>query len=316
LDDGAEAPYSVNVSSDTLNKTTGGTPNQELVYSRAASVIDPESGAYLTVRLGSVFLKLRGGERLEIPLLAPPADSLTITPETVFDLAGTAAFVIPSEADSLEFRVAVYGKALEALKPGVSAQCGLTLDFAEGEGGASISALATKALGEASLASSAMSRCAIAVSSLAKKAGSSAVVLRPSVSGLTLTPKLIASLGHIYAPAKEAPLAKSAPGADAESKNPSKPALYALGAAYPNPFNPSTQMQLHLGEPGFVSLAIYDVLGQKVATLIEGSRSAGDYTVRWNPARAASGMYFARLVVCDDLRQIKYSNVNKLMLSK
>jgi len=64
---------------------------------------------------------------------------------------------------------------------------------------------------------------------------------------------------------------------------------------YPNPFNPQTTIQLALPANGFVSLKIYNVLGQEVATLVSDNLSAGNYEYVWNASDLASGVYIYRL---------------------
>jgi hypothetical protein len=73
------------------------------------------------------------------------------------------------------------------------------------------------------------------------------------------------------------------------------PFEYALDQNYPNPFNPVTTIQFSLEKPGKTVLEIYNVLGQKVATLVDGNLSAGAYRYQWNASGLASGMYFYRL---------------------
>ncbi len=73
-----------------------------------------------------------------------------------------------------------------------------------------------------------------------------------------------------------------------------------LGAAYPNPFAGSTTIQVGLAETGQVRLAVYDLLGRRVAVLMEGQRPAGRYTVRWDGRDeagrpVAAGLYLYRL---------------------
>ncbi|MEX0661391.1 MAG: YCF48-related protein [Balneolaceae bacterium] len=62
---------------------------------------------------------------------------------------------------------------------------------------------------------------------------------------------------------------------------------------YPNPFNPETTLRFSLPEQNQVRLDIYNVIGQRVATLVNEERQAGVYTVRFDGARLASGLYFA-----------------------
>jgi hypothetical protein len=77
------------------------------------------------------------------------------------------------------------------------------------------------------------------------------------------------------------------------------PLTYALMQNFPNPFNPSTEIRFDLPYAGDVSLSVYDVLGQKVASLAAGHYPAGHHSVTWNASRNASGMYFYRLQVGD-----------------
>jgi hypothetical protein len=60
------------------------------------------------------------------------------------------------------------------------------------------------------------------------------------------------------------------------------PAATALLGNYPNPFNPSTTIRFALNAEARVSLKVYNVLGQEVATLVDGIRSAGEHSVTWN----------------------------------
>ena len=78
------------------------------------------------------------------------------------------------------------------------------------------------------------------------------------------------------------------------------PGAYHLSQNYPNPFNAATEIRYGLPAATAVSLRIYNVRGQEVATLIEGYREAGEYTVIWdgrdNAGRElSSGIYFCRL---------------------
>jgi hypothetical protein len=67
---------------------------------------------------------------------------------------------------------------------------------------------------------------------------------------------------------------------------------YRLDQNYPNPFNPNTSLTYAVPEPGQVKIEIYNMLGEKVLTLVDGFRSAGIYKLDINAAKLPSGVYF------------------------
>ena len=69
------------------------------------------------------------------------------------------------------------------------------------------------------------------------------------------------------------------------------PSSVALVGNYPNPFNPTTQIQYQLPASARVTLKIFDVLGREVAVLVDGMKSAGLYTANFDGSRLASGMF-------------------------
>jgi hypothetical protein len=77
------------------------------------------------------------------------------------------------------------------------------------------------------------------------------------------------------------------------------PVTFGLEQNYPNPFNPSTTIRYALPASGMVRLAVYNSLGQEIATLVDGSQDAGVHEAVFVPGRteaAASGVYYYRLV--------------------
>lgn len=94
------------------------------------------------------------------------------------------------------------------------------------------------------------------------------------------------------------------------------PIILSLRPSYPNPFNLSTEIQFDLPEPALVSLAVYDLLGRKVADLASGHHEPGYHTVVWNAAAMASGVYLARFSVVNGLGNTVYTKTNKLVLMK
>ena len=71
--------------------------------------------------------------------------------------------------------------------------------------------------------------------------------------------------------------------------------MFGLDQNYPNPFNPSTTINYSIKQAGAVTINVYNPMGQKVATLVNETKAAGHYSVRWNAESHASGMYYYRL---------------------
>jgi hypothetical protein len=93
------------------------------------------------------------------------------------------------------------------------------------------------------------------------------------------------------------------------------PDQFELSEAYPNPFNPTTNINFSVAKSGVVKLAVYNILGQKVKTLVNKEMNTGSYTVVWNGdddfgKNVASGTYFFSLE-SDSFRSTK-----KLVLLK
>ena len=88
------------------------------------------------------------------------------------------------------------------------------------------------------------------------------------------------------------------------------PDAFALDPAYPNPFNPVTNINFALPQSIDISLDIYDVNGRKVKSLISRNMDAGYYSVEWNASQVASGIYFVKLYTSE------FVQVQKLMLVK
>lgn len=71
-----------------------------------------------------------------------------------------------------------------------------------------------------------------------------------------------------------------------------EPALYA---AYPNPFNPTTNIEFYIPKSEFVTLKVYNILGEEVAALVSNRLSAGSYKYDWDASSLASGVYLYRI---------------------
>ena len=83
------------------------------------------------------------------------------------------------------------------------------------------------------------------------------------------------------------------------------PKGFLLQQNYPNPFNPSTEIKYAITRNDRVRLRIFNELGQEVATLVDQPQTAGTHTVKWNASNVASGTYFYRLEVGDEIMPAK-----------
>ena len=93
------------------------------------------------------------------------------------------------------------------------------------------------------------------------------------------------------------------------------PIEFALHQNYPNPFNPETNIQFDVAEHSYVSVSIFNLVGQKVASLVNQNMDAGVYTIKWSGLNEGglslpSGMYFY------EMKTSKYHSIKKMVLVK
>ena len=74
---------------------------------------------------------------------------------------------------------------------------------------------------------------------------------------------------------------------------------FILSANYPNPCNPQTKISFSVPKESYVTLKVYNMLGQVVVTLLQEKKQQGEYSVIWSADGAPSGVYFYRLVAID-----------------
>ena len=82
------------------------------------------------------------------------------------------------------------------------------------------------------------------------------------------------------------------------------PAVFKLHPNYPNPFNPTTTINYEVPNSTNMDLSVYNLLGQKVVTLVSGTQSAGYHSIQWDASNVSAGAYFIKFQA-DDFLQIK-----------
>lgn len=95
-----------------------------------------------------------------------------------------------------------------------------------------------------------------------------------------------------------------------EGMNANLPKSYALHQNFPNPFNPTTRISYALPKSGKVTLTVYNMLGQKVAELVNQHQEAGQYIVTWDASLLPSGVYFYQI------QSGLFSQTRKMLLMK
>ena len=98
------------------------------------------------------------------------------------------------------------------------------------------------------------------------------------------------------------------------------PTRFALNQNYPNPFNPSTTIKFSIEKTAFADIAVFDVLGRRIATLAAEELNPGFYTTTWNGTdhngvAVSSGVYYVRMVATGG-QNVNFSAVQKLLLMK
>jgi hypothetical protein len=89
-----------------------------------------------------------------------------------------------------------------------------------------------------------------------------------------------------------------------------QPSQFRLEQNFPNPFNPATAIRYQLGKSSLVTLKVYNLLGQEVATLVNTLQGSGEYTVPFDASKLASGVYMYKL------QTGSFTDVKKMVLMK
>ena len=83
------------------------------------------------------------------------------------------------------------------------------------------------------------------------------------------------------------------------------PSDFSISSAYPNPFNPTTQMSLDLSIDANVSVKVFNTMGQLIDVIAEGHMASGSYSLTWDGKNAASGVYFIQTEVGSEVQSQK-----------
>ena len=93
------------------------------------------------------------------------------------------------------------------------------------------------------------------------------------------------------------------------------PKVYSLAQNYPNPFNPSTKIDFNLAVDSKVTLKVFDILGQEVTTLLNGSITAGSHNVTFDASHLTSGVYLYK-IEAKGIDGSSFTSIKKMILTK
>ena len=97
----------------------------------------------------------------------------------------------------------------------------------------------------------------------------------------------------------------------------STPSSFSLSQNFPNPFNPSTTIRYALSSQSRVTMKVYSILGQEVATLVDGIQDAGYHQILWQASHLASGAYLVRITAAStQVQGGSFTQVKKMLLMK
>ena len=88
------------------------------------------------------------------------------------------------------------------------------------------------------------------------------------------------------------------------------PAIFSLNQNYPNPFNPSTTISFSLPKTEYVTLKVYNTLGEEIKTLVNSQLDAGEHKINFDASNVSSGVYFYKITAGN------YTNIKKLQILK
>jgi len=126
----------------------------------------------------------------------------------------------------------------------------------------------------------------------------------------SFTDKNTNTTGKVYYRLKQVDFDGSFDYSSVVEVNVNKALNYSLAKNYPNPFNPSTKIKFAIPARQHVTLKVFNLLGNEVATLVNDVRDAGSYTVEFNAKNLSSGVYYCRI------QAGSFTQTNKMILTK
>lgn len=282
-----------------MNKVTVG---RNTVQKRRVVIQDRRNRSSLLVEMDPILVVTLTGDTVQLPFKSRQFGQRTdVDLTTVWDYLGSETIILPSNSTKL-----LLGVRIEAIASRDTSGTEGTNSF----GSRSFSVHLLRGTSRTPLWSNASGTSAMVEIDVRQFAGQSVGIKPVGTIPPGLHQYLSVSAGDVVIgrSTENRPSLQKAQG--------SLPSQFRLGEVYPNPFNPSTTITFDLPEPSNVSIIIYDMLGRRVAELVNDSHAAGYHSVQWNGVNAASGVYFVRFIATNGNGSVMFSKINKAVLMK
>jgi hypothetical protein len=273
------------------------------------------TGAYLELRLNKMILILQNKAVYDIDFSIVSLDSINPTPYNVQNLLTSNLFHVPADAESLYVDFTIDGKNLNSILDKNNSEFTVTLKISA-EGKSILSLNYPQLFTQTQDIESTNHRFAYDIRNLGSLLDS--IELQLGIDGLSFLPCVFSSVGHIY----------DYTGQGAKyiqvAKFPEKifiPTDFTLHQNYPNPFNTVTKIAYEIPEKSYVELAVYDIKGRRVNTIVSNYKNPGYWQVMWNGKdnngnSVPSGIYICRIFVTSKESNNKFIRSQKMVLLK
>jgi len=300
--DGNQAPYEVEVNSSvSLPKAT---PTPMIYNRRIIAEYKNTDSSVVFVQLGEIKAQTENGQEITIDLFPIKDSEVKLTAENLSSYLNTQTVQMPEDVETLSFTYTVYTRASDKVKQDKAINLSFGVNLQDVQSNVNLAELVNipvNETGDQFVLSN--QKVSLNVKSFTGKQ----VRLYVDLQGLDLSrDDVVLGLAHVY---------KDADEADFDATKLVYPALlaptdYVLHQNYPNPFNPETSIPYDLPKESQVLIEVYNVLGQKVSTLVDEQKQAGEYITHWNGLeltgkKATAGIYLCLMQAGDFVKTQK-----------
>jgi len=258
--------------------------------SRSVSVWDSAAGTAMEIELGGVMLHHRTGTCDTLSLAPLLTGSAPADPCSLFSTESSVAFALAEDIDSVLVPVDVYARqAADLLAPDSG---GVDVGIVRDGGNSAACACVTVALPLRAGGERRSWLLSVPASRLMSVGNASSYTVRLFAHGFRQSGSLSGAVCEIFGASARRPVGVLAVNSGPRAGVPSG---FSLAQNYPNPFNPTTTVRYVLPQKSRVTITVYTMLGQTVATLVDGLEEAGAHEVRFDARGVASGTYICRL---------------------